>query len=96
MVKYVLLEANDSRWSRHQKARDGFEGRFIEKEAKLPHNHRVPTGSGKIEAVGKVGLVQAHRQRDVERFSVSVLRTDETSTHAEEPGGNANAASGDR
>ena len=37
---------------------------FVDKEATLPRNHRVSTGSGKIGAVGKVGIIQALHQKD--------------------------------
>ena len=37
---------------------------FVDKEAILPHNHRVRTGSGKIGAVGKVDISQALHQTD--------------------------------
>ena len=36
---------------------------FVDKGALLPHNHRVPIGSGKIGAVGKVEIGQAIHQK---------------------------------
>ena len=40
---------------------------FVDMEAMLPRNHRVPTGSGKIGAVGKVEITQPlHPQNGTE------------------------------
>ena len=37
---------------------------FVDKEATLPRSHKVSTGSGKIGAVGKVGIIQALHQKN--------------------------------
>ena len=39
---------------------------LVDKEAILPHNHQIPTGNGKIGAVGKVEIIQALHQEDGE------------------------------
>ena len=67
--KHVPPEANNSRWSRHcghhQSSRFAkMQITFVDKEAILPHNHRLPAASGKIGVVGKIGLVQTRHQKD--------------------------------
>ena len=74
LVKYVLLEANDSRWSRNhchhpasslaEARRIGIENMFVDKEGALPRNHRIPSGRSKIEEVVKVEIIQALRHKD--------------------------------
>ena len=73
LVKYVQLEAND--WHREQ---------FVDNEAILPHSHRIPSGSGKIGAVGKVETIQALHQKDATGRNniIQVLRTEDPYTHA--------------
>ena len=44
------------------KRKVGIENMFVDKEAILPHNHQIPTGNGKIGAVGKVEIIQALHQ----------------------------------
>ena len=47
---------------------------FVDREGVLPHNHRIPTGSGKIGAVGKVVILQAlHHKDGEERQTIFVL-----------------------
>ena len=47
-----------------RKQKNGIENIFVDKEAILPHNHRLPAASGKIGVVGNNGLIQArHRKR---------------------------------
>ena len=73
LVKYRRREANDSIWGRHhchhqasisRKRKVGIENMFVDKDTVLPHNHEIPAGSGKIVAVGKVEVFQAHHQQD--------------------------------
>ena len=39
-------------------AKSGFESVFVDKEAILPQNRRLPAASGKIGVVGKIGLIR--------------------------------------
>ena len=47
-----------------RKRKIGIENMFVDKDGVLPHNHRIPTGSGKIGAVGKVDILQALHHKD--------------------------------
>ena len=47
-----------------QKERNGIESISVDKETKLPRNHRLPAASGKIGVVGNVGKMQARHQTD--------------------------------
>ena len=47
--------------------KNGIGSIFVDKEARLPHNHRLPAASGKIGAVGKIGVHHARHQEDVKK-----------------------------
>ena len=40
-----------------EKRKIGIENKFVDKETMLSRSHKLPTGSGKIGAVGKVGII---------------------------------------
>ena len=47
-----------------RKLMKGIENMFVDNETILPHSITIPTGSGKIGTIGKVGIIEAHRQQD--------------------------------
>ena len=69
-----------------QKQKNGIESIFVDKEAILPHNLRLPAASGKIGVVGSIGLIQArHPYSDKGRRYIhifQVFRAEDTYTHA--------------
>ena len=78
-----------------QKQKNGIESIFVDKEAKVPHNDRLPAASGKIGVVGKIELFQVRHPKDgFERMLLFVLRSEDPYAHAHVLG-NSDAASGD-
>ena len=68
-----------------RKRKLGIEDMFVDRETVLPRNHKIPTGSGKIGAIGKVVKKQAHYQRDGKRKKCLLFKSSERktpSTHA--------------
>ena len=58
---------------------------FVDKDGVLQHNHRIPTGSGKIGAVGKVDILQALHHKDGKGRKIilsCVFRPEDPYTHA--------------
>ena len=47
-----------------QKQKNGIERIFVDEDATLPHNHRLPAASGKIGVVGNMERIQVRHQKD--------------------------------
>ena len=47
-----------------QKQKNGIESIFVDEDAILPHNQRLPAASGKIGVVGNIGRIQVRHQKD--------------------------------
>ena len=73
-----------------QKQKNGIEVIFVDKEALLPHNHRLPAASGNVGVVPQIGIIQDRQQKGGVRSKniFQVLRLEDPYTRA--------PASGDR
>ena len=66
-----------------RKRKIGIENMFVDNDGVLPHNHRIPTGSGKIAAVGQVETIQSLHLKDGTKDPFfQVFRTEDPYTHA--------------
>ena len=71
-----------------QKQKSGIESIFVDEDAILPHNHRLPAASGKIGVVGNIGRIQVRHQKDCKgrkegkHVLLQVLRSKDPYTHA--------------